>query len=378
MSAPIKAMSQAHQGTGVAGAALGACCAVRQRVSIVVACRNESKYIQAFVDSLLAQDLAGFDWEIIVADGASDDGTSEILSGFAKRDSRITIISNPSRFVSTGLNAAIQVARGDVILRMDAHTEYAPDYVKRCVATLESSGADNVGGPARTKADCLLPRAIQAAYHSRFSTGGARFHDDGYTGYVDTVPYGCWRKETLLKLGLFDEHLVRNQDDELNLRLTRAGGKIWQSAEIVSLYRPRSTFSALFRQYFQYGFWKVPVIRKHRLPGSWRHLIPGGFVAANIAMFLVTIGAMITGSSGLLSPVLAAWTIVLAAYVVACALAACFSAQRFGWQLLPYLPVTFAVFHLSYGLGFLMGSVYWTFARSLRPRLGRVFVGVTR
>src|SRR5208282_4707623 len=144
MSAPTNDPSQTHRGTAAMRAASGAACAAQKRVSIVVACRNESKYIQAFVDSLLAQDLADFDWEIIVADGASDDGTRKILSQFAKRDSRITIISNPSRFVSTGLNAAIRAARGDVILRMDAHTEYAPDYVKRCVATLESSGADNV------------------------------------------------------------------------------------------------------------------------------------------------------------------------------------------------------------------------------------------
>jgi glycosyltransferase involved in cell wall biosynthesis len=347
-------------------------------ISIVSACRNERKHIRAFIDSLLAQDLAGFDWEIIIADGASEDGTKEALSEVSRENPRVAVIDNPSRIVSTGLNAAIRAARGDIILRMDAHTEYASDYIQRCVETLETSGAQNVGGPARTRAEGLRAGAIQAAYHSRFSTGGAKFHDENYTGFVDTVTYGCWRKETLLKLGLFDEKLVRNQDDELNLRLTRAGGKIWQSAEIVSWYRPRATLSALFRQYFQYGFWKVAVIRKHRIPGSWRHLIPGVFVAGNIALLLAALCLAVAGRGDLAEKALLGWAAVLAAYVLASIIASVAAAKKFGWQLLPYLPGTFAVFHVSYGLGFLLGSVYWTFARSTDSRLGELFVGVTR
>jgi glycosyltransferase involved in cell wall biosynthesis len=349
-----------------------------KRISIVNACRNERKHIRAFIDSLLAQDLAGFHWEIIIADGASDDGTREVLFEVARQNPRVVVIDNPSRIVSTGLNAAIRVARGEIILRMDAHTEYAGDYVRRCVSALENSGADNVGGPARTKAEGLLPRAIQAAYHSRFSTGGARFHDESYSGYVDTVTYGCWRKETLLDLGLFDEQLVRNQDDELNLRLIRAGGKIWQESEIVSWYRPRTTLSALFRQYFQYGFWKVRVIRKHRIPGSWRHLIPGMFIGSNLLLAVASIGAYFVGSRGLLHELLLGWVVLLAAYGIACLGAAFLSARKYGWELLPWLPVTFAVFHMSYGLGFLVGSIYWTFGHSADSQLGDFFVGVIR
>ena len=224
-------------------------------------------------------------WEAIVADGMSDDGTREILREYSARDPRLCVVDNPRRVVSPGLNAAIRAARGAMIIRMDAHTCYAPDYCRKCVTTLERTGADNVGGPARTRTQGTRARAFAAAYHSRFSTG-ARFHDENYEGWIDTVPYGCWRKETLERLGLFDEHLVRNQDDELNLRLIRAGGKIWQSPDIVSWYSPRATLKALFVQYFQYGFWKAAVIRKHKLPGSWRHLIPVTFVAAHIALFV--------------------------------------------------------------------------------------------
>ena len=349
-----------------------------KKISIVVACRNECKHIRAFTESLLAQDLRGFDWELIIADGKSDDGTGEFLSEFARANSRITIIENPFCIVATGLNAAIRAARGEVILRMDTHSEYARDYVKKCVETLETSDACNVGGPARTKAEGLCSRAIEAAYHSRFSSGGARFHDEHYSGYVDTVPYGCWRKETLLRLGLFDEQLVRNQDDELNLRLIRAGGKIWQSSDIVSWYHPRTTLSSLFRQYFQYGFWKVLVIRKHRLPASWRHLIPGAFVVLNLVLFLAVVTTSVSGPWFALETTTIVWAALLLSYALTCLASAVFSARRYGWQLLPYLPQTFAVFHLSYGLGFLAGLIYWPFARAERPQLGNLFEGDTR
>lgn len=352
----------------------------KQSLSIVVACRNESKHIRTFVQSLLTQDLDGFAWEVIIADGASEDDTRRVLLEAKKKNPELPlrVIDNPERIVSTGLNAAIRASRGEIILRMDAHTEYASDYVKRCVEALETVDADNVGGPARTKADGLLPRAIEAAYHSPFSTGGARFHDDNYTGYVDTVTYGCWRKNTLIELGLFDEKLVRNQDDELNLRLTRRGGKIWQSSEIVSWYRPRTSLSTLFRQYFQYGFWKVAVIRKHKIPGSWRHLVPGLFVGASvILLFIVLLGAIIA-SHLLLNIGILALTLLLGAYFLACVLASFITASRAGWDLLIWLPVTFAVFHISYGLGFLAGSVYWTFTRPGSSELGTIFAGVTR
>jgi succinoglycan biosynthesis protein ExoA len=349
-----------------------------KKISIVVACRNERKHIRVFTESLLAQDLRGLDWELIIADGKSDDGTREFLSEFARGSPRVTVIENSFRIVATGLNAAIRAARGEVVLRMDTHSEYAPNYVKKCLETLETGDACNVGGPARTKAEGLRPRAIQAAYHSRFSSGGARFHDEHYSGYVDTVPYGCWRKETLMRLGLFDEQLVRNQDDELNLRLTRAGGKIWQSADIVSWYHPRTTLPSLFRQYFQYGFWKVLVIRKHGLPASWRHLIPFAFVLLNLMLFLAVVAISVSGTFFALERAALAWATLLVMYALACLASAIYSARRYGWQLLPYLPPTFAVFHMSYGLGFLAGLIYWPFARGSRPQLGNLFEGDTR
>jgi succinoglycan biosynthesis protein ExoA len=349
-------------------------------VSIVVACRNEISHIHGFLESLLAQDMKGISWQAVIADGMSDDGTRQVLSEYAARNPWLEVIDNPGRIVSTGLNAAIRAARGQIIMRMDAHSSYAPDYCRMCLEIFERTGADNVGGPARTQASGTKARAIAAAYHSRFSTGGARFHDVNYEGWADTVPYGCWRKTTLESLGLFDETLVRNQDDELNLRIIRAGGKIWQSPAIVSWYSPRSKFSNLFRQYFQYGFWKVAVIRKHRLPASWRHAVPILFILGNLFLLAVIALSAILGAHWLFSVSAILWLAAVASYFLLSTCASLLAARQGGWAILPYLPVAFAIYHISYGLGFLWGSIKF-FSQADRnrfPMADTAFTKITR
>ena len=350
----------------------------RFRISIVSACRNEIRHIHEFAASLLSQEFGENTWEAIIADGMSTDGTREELDLLCAGHPNLRVISNPGQIVSTGLNAAIRAARGEFILRFDAHTAYASDYCVRCVATLERTGADNVGGAARTRARGVVASAVAAAYHSRFSTGGAPFHNEDFEGYADTVPYGCWRKEKLEELGLFDEALVRNQDDELNLRLLRSGGKIWQSREIVSWYSPRSTLSGLFRQYCQYGFWKVAVIQKHRIPGSWRHIAPVCFVLANLILPMAALTAVMFGWRQLTAAAITAWVVVLSAYMAANVAASLATAKNRGWYLFPVLPVTFATYHLSYGLGFLTGMTRG-FSRPENANGGdSVFTRITR
>lgn len=340
------------------------------QLTIIVACRNEKAHIRQLLDSLLAQEMCGMTWEAIIADGMSDDGTREILREYGARNPQLRSLDNPRRVVSPGLNAAIGAARGSIIIRMDAHTSYAPDYCRRCVAELERTGADNVGGPARTRTEGTRARAFAAAYHSRFSTG-ARFHDETYEGWIDTVPYGCWRKETLERLGLFDENLVRNQDDELNLRLIRAGGKIWQSPQIVSWYAPRATLRALFLQYFQYGFWKAAVVRKHRLPGSWRHLVPVAFVLSHILLFAACI-ITAAGNSREFALAGGLWLALVVAYAAANVAASVTAARQSGWATLPYLPAVFTVYHFSWGLGFLAGF-RWFLPSALQPLTDQSF-----
>jgi succinoglycan biosynthesis protein ExoA len=324
------------------------------RVSIIVPCRNEARHISACLESILAQESPAGGLEAIIADGMSDDGTRDTIAQLAAADARLRMVDNPRRTTSAGLNHAIRAARGEIIVRMDAHTEYAPDYVAQCVAALESTGADNVGGAARTRGTGRLQRAVCAAFHSPFSTGGAGFHRPDFEGPVDTVVYGCWRRDRLLELGLFDEELVRNQDDELNFRIQRAGGKLWQSRAIHSWYRPRASLKALFRQYMQYGYWKVRVMQKHGRPASPRQLVPIALVA-----FLVGGLAMAP-----LHPWLAfAYFAGLAAYATGIALASIQAARKGGWDLLPLLPAVFAAFHISYGLGFAAGLLDFVILR---------------
>lgn len=335
-------------------------------ISVILPCRNESNQIENCVLSVLAQQAPDGAVEVIVADGMSNDGTREILRRMAATHHGLKISDNPGRITSKGLNAAIQASRGDIIIRMDAHTDYAPDFVLRCVETLKRTGADNVGGPARTKADSYIQKAVAAAYHSRFSVGGARFHDVNYEGYVDTVTYGCWRKEAFDRFGYFDEELVRNQDDEHNLRIIRGGGKIWQSPEIKSWYRPRASLSALFRQYLQYGYWKVRVIQKHKSPASMRHLVPGVFVAALGAFSMVGV---------LWKPAWWALGALSAVYLLANLAASVHCAVKSQVRLFPVLPAVFAAYHFGYGIGFLRGI--WDFsARHKRP--GSTFTSLTR
>lgn len=346
-------------------------------VSVIVPCYNEAKHISAFLESLHCQSLNGLRWEVLIADGMSQDGTREVIEGYRKILPALRLIDNPSRFVSSGLNTAIRQAKGDIIIRMDVHTEYAPDYISQCLHELERTSADNVGGPARTRANGYLSRAIAAAYHSPFACGGARFHDESFEGYVDTVPYGCWHKTTLEDLGLFDETLVRNQDDELNLRITRSGGRIWQSPAIVSWYSPRASLSSLFRQYFQYGFWKVAVIRKHRIPASWRHMVPVAFVLAHL-IFLSLILTAYGRFDSLFHWSLPAWLCLSSLYAVSALAAAYVAGLRHGWQICVALPLVFAAYHVSYGLGFLFGLFYWPVARFNAFRLSRPFTEISR
>jgi succinoglycan biosynthesis protein ExoA len=317
-------------------------------VTVILPCRNEAGYIEDCLKSILAQELPDADFEVIVADGVSNDGTHEFLERFSAENPKVRLLNNPGRIVSTGLNAALREARGEVIVRMDAHTVYAPDYIRQCLAVLRQTGADNVGGPMCTTATTYKERAVRAVFHSPFAVGGARSHNPDYEGYVDTVIYGCWRKGIFDRVGNFDEYLVRNQDDEHNLRISRNGGRIYQSPRIRSWYHVRDSFKAVLRQYMQYGYWKVLVIRNHRLPASIRHVVP--------AAFLGTLGLLLI--TGLFwRPALAAAMALAGVYLLAVLLASLLTAARTEWKLLPALPLAFYCFHLGYGYGFLRGIV---------------------
>jgi succinoglycan biosynthesis protein ExoA len=350
------------------------------KISIVVPCRNEAAHIRDFLDSALAQQLdPGQEIEVLIADGMSTDQTRELVEEYATRVPAVRVIDNPGQIVSTGLNAAIRAARGEIIVRMDGHTVYAPDYVRQCARVLQESGADNVGGPWVAKGRGRMGRAIAAAFGSRFCAGGGRAHDAQYEGEVDTVYLGCWRREVFDKAGWFDPELVRNQDDEFNFRLRRLGMRVWQSPRIRSEYTPRESLKALFRQYSQYGFWKVAVIRKHRAMASARHAAPGLFVASILTLVVligIGAGARLPGLARASGEVLG---VEAGVYALACVGAALAMAGTLEWRSLLAVPAVIATYHVSYGLGFLAGAVRWMFRGKQRGgRPAGFFTAITR
>lgn len=338
--------------------------AVQPAVSIVMPCRNEARHIEECLASILALDEPEGGFEVVIADGMSNDGTRQKIQAFVDRDPRVRLVDNPDRTTPHALNRAIRAARGEIVVRIDAHTQYHPDYVVQCLSVLNESQADNVGGPALTRAGGYVQRAVAAAYHSRFAVGDSSFHQADYEGPADTVPYGCYRKSRLMEIGLFDEELVRNQDDELNFRLIQAGGTIWQSPRIRSWYTPRGSLPRLFQQYFQYGYWKVRVIQKRGRPASLRHLVPGSFAALLTALILLAPFSLI-----------AQWGLVgmMGTYGLALIGASALTAARSGAELFPALMLTFPCYHLGYGYGFLVGV--WDFV--LLRRKGQ-YVSLTR
>jgi O-antigen/teichoic acid export membrane protein/glycosyltransferase involved in cell wall biosynthesis len=319
-------------------------------ISVVIPCRNERRHIEACLISLLGQESPPDGFEVIVADGMSDDGTREVLERLSTADPRLRVVDNLQRVTPCGMNAGIRASRGRFIAILGAHNRYAPDYLRRCLEEGERTEADNVGGGMIAEGEGYVGRAIAAAHHSPFAVGGARWHNPHYEGPVDTVFGGFYRREVFERIGLFDEELVRNQDDEFNLRLTRAGGTIWHSPYIRSWYRPRNSLFALYNQYWQYGYWKVRVIQKHRLPASVRHLVPGAFVATLLGLLLAT---------PVFRPALWAEVALVGLYATGLVIASLQTALRSDYRLLPILPAVFCCYHLAYGVGFLCGL--WDF-----------------
>ena len=331
-------------------------------LSVIAPCRNEAAFIDDFCDSVLRQQLpAGWHMEVLIADGMSDDGTRERLQERCARDGRLVLVDNAGRIVSTGLNACIARARGEVVARLDIHTVFAPDYLARCIEALERSGADNVGGPWVAQGTGPMGEAIAAAFQCRWVVGGARSRDQAYEGAVDTVYLGCWRREAFARFGLFDEALVRNQDDEHNLRLRLGGGRIWQSGTIHSVYHPRDSLRHLYAQQQQYGYWRPFVVRKHGQPGSLRQLVPALFVAAlGLAALLL---------SWMPWPTIA----LLALYGLYLLLASMAAARAAGaWHTLWRLPAVIAAFHLGYGWGTWQGLWDVLHARVPSSRFARI------
>jgi glycosyltransferase involved in cell wall biosynthesis len=322
-------------------------------VTVIMPIRNEAGFIERSLGAVLTQEYPSDQLEVLIADGMSTDETRVVIDRLAKANStvRVSIVDNPEKIVPTGINRALALAGGDVIIRVDGHTIIASDYVRQCVILLQSSGADNVGGRMVAVSEGWFGRVVALATNSPFAVGGARFHFSDREEWVDTVYMGAWPREIFERVGLFDEEQVRNQDDEFNYRLLSHGGKILLSPRIKSRYYNRSTPRSLWRQYFQYGYWKVRVMQKAPRQMRPRQFVPPLFIAVLLLSLLMTPFSVI------------AWWIFglsLGSYITANIGISLLTARRGAWNLLLALPLCFATIHFAWGIGFLVGLLrFW-------------------
>ena len=332
-------------------------------VSVLMPIRNEAEFIAASLGAVLTQDYPRDRMEVLISDGMSTDTTREVISRLQRvnPDIKIMLIDNPSQAVSAGMNVGLARARGEVIIRVDGHTLIFRDYIRECVNALERSGANNVGGPMNAVGFGRFAEAVAVATSSPFGVGGARFHYSNREEWVDTVYMGSWPSDVFRRIGTFDQEMVRDQDDEFNYRLRAAGGKIFLTPRIKSQYYNRTTIGSLWRQYFQYGYWKVRVMQKHPREMRLRQFVPPLFVGVLIMLLLMT--PFVNFSGFLLG-------LAVTSYLVGNLAASLLEAINKGGQSLILLPVVFATLHISYGLGFLVGlAKFWNRWESQKNRL---------
>lgn len=247
-------------------------------VSIIVPVLNEKKYIKEFIESVLRQDFDKNFMEVLLIDGISKDGTRDIIKNYCKKYDFIKILDNIKKDIPNALNIGVKNAQGKYIIRMDAHTYYYPDYISNCIEKIQTGNYQNVGGPTVVGYKNRMQKIIAEAHYSPFALGGGKNHNINYEGLADTVQFGTFEKDYLLKMGLYDENIKFAEDDDLNFKIIENGGKIFITPKIKFIYYPRDNLISLFIQYFKYGMWKIAVIKKHKKPARISHLVPICFV----------------------------------------------------------------------------------------------------
>lgn len=330
-------------------------------VSVVMPVRNEADFIDRCMKSVLAQEYPPELMEIIIADGLSTDETRVKLEKLREiSEIPIIIVDNPEQIAPCGLNRAIAKAGGEIIVRVDGHCEIEPDYVANCVKYLQDGRAEGVGGPIETLGETLQAQAIAIVMSSTFGVGGSAFRTvNDREMYVDTVAFPGYKREIFNKVGFFNEELVRNQDDEFNYRIRKLGGKILLAPDIRSRYFSRSTFKSLWRQYFQYGYWKIRVLQLHPKQMSLRQFVPVAFVSTIIFFSFLSI-FLAVGKWALL--------VILGLYFLASFAATIKAAKRIALTGLPLVFLSFPILHISYGCGFAVGLLaFWRKWRESKP-----------
>lgn len=318
-------------------------------VSIIVPCRNEEKFIKKCLESIISQDFPWNRMEILVIDGNSNDNTRKIVEEFMLKYDFIKLIINEKKITPVALNIGIENSTGDIIIRMDAHSIYEKNYISLCVENLIKFNADNIGGLSITLPgkDSLIAKSIAYVLSNPFGVGNSLFRIGVNKPIeVDTVPFGCYKREVFDKIGIFNENLIRNQDIEFNLRLKKAGGKILLHPRILSYYFARSNLKSFFNQNFQNGFWVIYSLKFSKLPFSIRHLIPFFFVSF---LIILIIGSLFSNLPFYFLKSL------LTIYIILVMFASFQICLKKGLKFFFSLFLSFIILHISYGLGSIFG-----------------------
>ena len=330
------------------------------QVSVIVPCYNEQATISLLLDALYAQTFPRAEMEVVIADGLSTDATRAVITAWQADhpDLTIRVVENPRRVIPMALNITIQAARGEIIVRMDAHAMPAADYVARCVQALEAGRGDNVGGVWRIQPGAAgwVARSIAVAAAHPLGVGGAQYRVGGQPQAVDTVPFGAFRRDLVDRIGLYDESLLSNEDYEYNARIRQAGGVVWFDPKIQSVYFARSTFRKLAQQYGRYGYWKWQMLRRYPETLRWRQGLPPLFLLSLLTGALLAIRFPWAG--GLLALEVGVYLMVLwgAGLHVAW--------RKKDFALAAGVPVAIATMHITWGTAFLWSLVKSAFARS--------------
>jgi succinoglycan biosynthesis protein ExoA len=322
--------------------------------------RNEENYIRASLQSLVNQNYPPDEGEILVVDGRSSDRTREIIEEIRRQNPQVCCLDNPAGIVPTAMNIGIRASRGKVIIRADGHNVYPPDYAANCVRYLEETGADNVGGPCVTVAanESFSARLVAAVLRSPFGVGNSKFRTSREARFVDTVPFGAFRREIFDRVGMYNEKLVRNQDNELNARIRKAGGKIYLTPALSTHYHPVKNFLGLLKYAFKTSQWHIFTLRENRESMSLRHLAPAVF----LVLFLVLCPASFVSSIAQ-----ALLISIFCAYIVT---GFCFSLRsktKGNWDVGFAQPLATFCFHIAYGAGTLFGLRYLFRQPPLKP-----------
>lgn len=317
-------------------------------VTVVMPVLNEAEFIERAVRSLIENDYPADRMEVLVVDGRSTDETREKVAAFSARHPQVRLIDNPKRIQAAAINLGVEQAKGEVIVRLDAHATYPRDYIRRCVEVLRRTGAANVGGVCKTApgADTQMARAVALLCTQRFGIGGARFRVGGEAGPVDTVAFGVFRREVFDEVGPMDEQLARGEDNEFNARIRRHGMIVYFDPAIRCTYYARSTFGGFMKQLFGNGLYHILTLKVNPRGCSLRHFVPLVFVCALLGL----------GVGGYFwTP---AWWIgagVLGLYLAADLAASFLASRAHGWWLMAVLPWLFFCAHVCYGVSTLAG-----------------------